>query len=454
MSIPPAAQSLPIVVGSMIKDEESYIAEWIAHWLGLGVSHFFIYNNNSTDGTVQRLAPLCAAGLVTIIEWPVERGQIAAFNHCLSLSRSISDWLGFFDTDEYLVLHKHSTIFDYLESLNADQVLIPWKNFGYCGKRERPLGLTIASYLYPFVEARVSVKHFFRPHSVQRSGVHSSTPTATCRIVFENGAEAKHQNFQEYPQYKMAQINHYKRSLNEFTQRVSKGEADAISLKKIPPFLERSELVPPRYKYEPSDGNLEQRTLEILAKLHDLTLNTHAYGSAQPVPFFYAYSDCHIYLLVSIGLFLMNEDLSCRMTACCFYNASMLKPEAGNPSDITTLPPFNLHSLGINNSCQVYAYSPIDLSTYIASPYFIAWAGKHHACEVLDLSTSFQNQTAPDQFGNKVTAVLYLSFVSHDGMSNVSTLYQSSLYSSPFSFQSEADARRARFKYNYLILLS
>lgn len=378
-------QLLPVVIGSMIKDEEEYILEWISHWSSLGVSHFFIYNNMSSDFTVSKLEPLCVAGIVTLIQWPVTRGQIAAFRHCHKICSSFTAWLGFFDTDEFLILHSHQNIYDYLESLNADQVLIPWKNFGFCGLKTKPSGLTIASYNYPKAETKVSVKHFFRPYMIDKCGVHSSVPKKLTRIVFEDGSEGCHQNFQIRPTYTFAQVNHYKRSYAEYAARILKGEADAISNKKLLPFIESKNNSIPGCTYETVEQASVEATKLELSRLTRLSSHAHAYGLHQKLSFFDAYSDSLMYLMICVGNYILSEPIDSRITGLSFYTFDPLKKHRGARSTSTEpIRPFSLPSLSVRNSASIECYNTIDFHHFIKSNYFVKWSTDHCLLEIHD----------------------------------------------------------------------
>ena len=53
-----------------VKDEARFLPEWIAHHLNLGVEHFYVYDNGSTDGTKEVLAPFVDSGVATYVPWP------------------------------------------------------------------------------------------------------------------------------------------------------------------------------------------------------------------------------------------------------------------------------------------------------------------------------------------------------------------------------------------------
>ena len=52
------------------KDVARYLPEWLEFHSMVGVEHFYLYNNNSTDNYQEALAPYVRDGLVTLHEWP------------------------------------------------------------------------------------------------------------------------------------------------------------------------------------------------------------------------------------------------------------------------------------------------------------------------------------------------------------------------------------------------
>jgi len=65
-----------LAICATIKDEAPYIPEWIEFHRGVGVEHFFLYDNLSSDGSKEVLEPWVRAGLVTLsgCSIPFEQG--------------------------------------------------------------------------------------------------------------------------------------------------------------------------------------------------------------------------------------------------------------------------------------------------------------------------------------------------------------------------------------------
>lgn len=59
-----------LVACTMLRNEAAYVREWIVYHLLVGVEHFYLYDNDSTDNTAEVLAPFVAKGVVTYRRWP------------------------------------------------------------------------------------------------------------------------------------------------------------------------------------------------------------------------------------------------------------------------------------------------------------------------------------------------------------------------------------------------
>lgn len=142
-----------LVVATMFRNEAPYFKEWIEYHKMVGVEHFWLYNDRSTDNWEEVLAPYIAEGLVEIIDWPTPLAadgrsnhhyfatQCAAFRDSLRKGRGTTSWLAFIDIDEFLLPTKEATV---LECLNVHfqdthAVYTNWRCFG-SGEKYIPLG--------------------------------------------------------------------------------------------------------------------------------------------------------------------------------------------------------------------------------------------------------------------------------------------------------------------------
>lgn len=108
--LPERNRATKIAVCAMFHNEARDIFEWIMyHWL-LGLDHFVLYDNESTDAPERVLAPFMAKGIVTLKKWPGKKGQrptpqSRSLEDCKLVAQSMKiNWLAAFDIDEFLVL--------------------------------------------------------------------------------------------------------------------------------------------------------------------------------------------------------------------------------------------------------------------------------------------------------------------------------------------------------------
>ena len=124
---------------AIFRDEADYLKEWIEFHIIIGIQHFYLYNNFSKDHYMVVLEEYIKKGVVTLVDWPIERGQMKAYQDCVNKYSGESKWIGFFDIDEFCVLNQHHTVYEFLNRFDysAPIVLINWKYFGSSGLIER-----------------------------------------------------------------------------------------------------------------------------------------------------------------------------------------------------------------------------------------------------------------------------------------------------------------------------
>jgi hypothetical protein len=217
---------LGVAVVAIVKDEADHLEEWLAFHLALGVDHFFLYDNGSTDGSDQLLERYLNHGLVTRIDWPIGGGQLAAYNHSLRMFGRAAEWLAYFDPDEFLVPLLDDDIPTFLARYpDAADVRVPRVEFGYDGHRRRPEGLTIDNYtqvanvlgLDPTLPPRV--KSIVRPGAVSAVDIHLAFPA-------DVPAPGQPTRTYEAEVQGVAQLSHYyTRSFEEFEAKRFRGSA-------------------------------------------------------------------------------------------------------------------------------------------------------------------------------------------------------------------------------------
>lgn len=120
---------------AIFKNESLSLKEWIEYHRLIGVDHFYLYNNNSTDNGVELLKPYIESGLVTLIDWKYPPPcQAEAYNDFKKKFLSETSWIAFIDLDEYICLKRDFRIKNWLKRYeNYPSLVVYWKMFGSSG---------------------------------------------------------------------------------------------------------------------------------------------------------------------------------------------------------------------------------------------------------------------------------------------------------------------------------
>lgn len=133
-------------VAAIFKNEAPYFKEWLEYHQLVGVEHFYLYNNGSTDGYKTVLEPYIAKGMITLVDWPdhdvagwenkaykwVHCTQVPAYEHCIKgLAKKETTWLAMIDIDEFMVPTEKATMTEVLRD-HADypSIGILWQIYG------------------------------------------------------------------------------------------------------------------------------------------------------------------------------------------------------------------------------------------------------------------------------------------------------------------------------------
>jgi hypothetical protein len=130
-------------IGAIFQNEAPYMREWIEYHKLVGVEHFILYNNNSTDHYLEVLDPYIKEGVVELIEWPSNPEeddwlhfsftiQTNAYNDAINKSKNCSKWIALIDIDEFIIPVIDSSLPECLEKRypHVSGVNINWQCYG------------------------------------------------------------------------------------------------------------------------------------------------------------------------------------------------------------------------------------------------------------------------------------------------------------------------------------
>lgn len=158
----------------IVRNEHLDIAEWVAHYIGIGADRLIIYDDGSDDGTLELLNKLAEHFPIDIVPWKTEEKnhQIAAYTNCLKRFGPEFDWIGFFDADEFLIPPPGASLPQLLERhKDHDAFSLNWLIFGSSGVANTNGHLVMEAFTHR-AETQFNVNHhvktFVKPNTVQR----------------------------------------------------------------------------------------------------------------------------------------------------------------------------------------------------------------------------------------------------------------------------------------------
>lgn len=98
-----------LAICSIFKNEGRYIQEWIEYHKMIGVDHFYLYDNDSTDD-ITVLQKYIDEGIVTLNHISGKAQQMPAYNHFLQNYKNEVSWAAILDLDEFIVPMEQPTL--------------------------------------------------------------------------------------------------------------------------------------------------------------------------------------------------------------------------------------------------------------------------------------------------------------------------------------------------------
>jgi predicted O-methyltransferase YrrM len=126
---------MKIAICLIIKDENEYLHEWLNYHRAIGISHFYIYDNNSAVPVSEFLKNETD---VTVKLWENSQpgSQTSAYNDCCLNHQNAADRIAFIDSDEFIEFDSSfktiQEVFVYLEKKYGefDAIGLYWRMYG------------------------------------------------------------------------------------------------------------------------------------------------------------------------------------------------------------------------------------------------------------------------------------------------------------------------------------
>lgn len=171
-------------VVAIMKNFQDGIEEWLEYYLMLGVSHFYIYDNESDNIFKKKLEKYISKGIVTYNFIRGKRVQIQAYNHAICNYKYETKYMAFIDDDEFIVPVEDKLLPDVIEKIiekNKDKLLLDnlqiggigvnWRLYGTSFHKKKQEGLVIENYKYRAAASEKlnkMVKTICNPRTVKR----------------------------------------------------------------------------------------------------------------------------------------------------------------------------------------------------------------------------------------------------------------------------------------------
>lgn len=225
---------------AIVKNEGSYIAEWLNHYQMIGVDHIYLFDNGSSDDTYEQVSRYIESGFVSYINWPGEKAQLPAYRFACKKLVGYSTWVSFLDADEFLFC-PNDDIKHFLSGFSEAGIGVNWVVFGPCGHKERPSGGVVENYTKSFKNKdelmNLRIKTIARPERVYDiSSQHYCIFKGKEKTVDENHRIMDGSNilvpgrgraFSHTNEAELIRINHYiTKSEEELREKCNRGYPD------------------------------------------------------------------------------------------------------------------------------------------------------------------------------------------------------------------------------------
>lgn len=244
-----------LAVCAIFREEAPFLDEWLRFHAAIGVEKFYLYNNFSTDSYRAVLAPWIERGLVDLLDWPHEVGQLPAYRHCIATHWRDAARIAFIDIDEFLFSPETDDIRPMLrEYADVPGLLIYGPFFGAAGHQTPPPSVPLAYTRRASIDFACSGKTIANPRHVRvMQNVHEFQYWTD---VSRDTARRTHEEGRPTPVFDRLRFHHYwSRSIEDLRTKVARGDASTAQVRQLQWHLD----------YEAQLNDLEDTSIVALA---------------------------------------------------------------------------------------------------------------------------------------------------------------------------------------------
>lgn len=240
-----------LAICAIFKNEGKYIQEWIEYHKMIGVEHFYLYDNDSTDD-ISILQQYIDDGTITLNHISGTSQQMPAYNHFLQTYRNEVTWCAIIDLDEFIIPLEKTTLLEQIQAIfsRAEKkfkiidgfssgmiagISLAWVYYGTSFHIDPPKGLILENYLN-----RIAIEDndtwskciYYVDNIEVIINPHFTSPKPGTLFIDENGDYVPTCARFLSTKTKYCRINHYTtRSLKEHLYKLTeRGFADGLKL--------------------------------------------------------------------------------------------------------------------------------------------------------------------------------------------------------------------------------
>lgn len=214
---------MKVAICLIFKNEHRFLKEFIDYHKSIGVDDFLIYDNNSSSVVSGY------ESYVKVTDWKDDKimKQQRAYFHCIFNNKNNYDWIGFIDTDEFIILKKHNNIKDLLREYNEYEGLaINWLCFGDSYLESFKSHKEFFMHTNKTYTPNNHVKSFIKPKAINTfSG--NFLHTFPCNTVGEN-YDKVNGPFRDHSREKVYIKHCFTRCKEDFREKVKRGRGDGV----------------------------------------------------------------------------------------------------------------------------------------------------------------------------------------------------------------------------------
>ena len=222
----------------LIRDENEFLPEWLAWHTGIGIEHFYIYDDSresSVRDVLGDYAPLCTVRDATRYHYHL---QFEAYLDALRRFGHETEWMAFIDTDEFIHSVDGTPVTGILDTMpdSAAAVLCPWIIYNANGQIEKGPGPVRERFTqavpWPWVGKMPNWKSIVRPAFVASMAAHSPIKMADGAVLVDAYGKTVEDKY-GLPADKLEVDHYYTKSYEEWLDRLPKGSCDPFAARKM-----------------------------------------------------------------------------------------------------------------------------------------------------------------------------------------------------------------------------